>query len=299
MHKTATDTLYPILVGMLNSLTYLPPRLAYGLCERLGDLLYVGLASRRRVTLENLSLALGKDRSPNERRELARAVFRNLGHHVVDFAHLRHITASRAQQMCAGTEEIARLDALAAHEQQGLLVITAHFGSWELSASLALLAKTPVNVIVRPPDSPLIYRLAEDYRQRCGYRAIAKQQQAMRESLRALGRGEIVGILMDQSSPRSESVEVEFFGVKTFTPMGPALLALRAKCPVVGAFFVREGRGRHRLVITDEIAIVRTGNLRRDIEATSRRFNDVIEAQIRRHPEQWFWLHRRWKKRPL
>lgn len=297
MFKTPTDALYPILVGMLNSLTYLPPRLAYGLCERLGDLLYAGLASRRRVTLENLSLALGKDKSPHELQALARAVFRNLGHHLVDFAQLRHITAARAQQMCTGWEEVANLEALAAHNNQGLLIITAHFGSWELSASLALLAKTPVNVIVRPPDHPLVHRLAEDYRQRCGYRIIAKQDQAMRESLRALSHGEAVCILMDQSSVRSESVEVEFFGIKTFTSMGPALLALRAKCAVVGAFFVREGPGRHRLVATDSIPIVRTGNLRRDVEETSQRFNAIIEAQIRRHPEQWFWLHRRWKQR--
>jgi KDO2-lipid IV(A) lauroyltransferase len=92
---------------------------------------------------------------------------------------------------------------------------------------------------------------------------------------------------------------VAFFGIKTFTPMGPALLALRAKCPVIGVFLVRETPGHHRVVVTDEIPIVRTGNVRRDVEENSRRFNGIIEAQIRQHPEQWFWLHRRWKKRPL
>lgn len=298
MHKIANDTLYAILVGALNSLSVLPPRLAYGLGERLGDLLYAGLASRRRVTLENLSLALGKDQSTQELQTLARAVFRNLGHHLVDFAHLRYITAARVQQIREGPECVAHLGALAARDRRGLLIITGHFGSWELLPSLSLLTKTPVNVIVRPPDHPLIHRLAEDYRQRCGYRAIAKEQQAMQESLRALSRGEVVCILMDQSSVRSESVEVEFFGVKTFTPMGPALLAMRAKCPVVGLFLVREGPGRHRVAMTGEIPIVRTGNIRRDVEENSRRFNGIIEAQIRDHPEQWFWLHRRWKQRP-
>jgi KDO2-lipid IV(A) lauroyltransferase len=296
MHKMVTDTLYTILVGALNGLTALPPRLAYGIGERLGDLAYAGLASRRRVTLDNLALALGEHQSSSARQVMAREVFRHLGRHVVDFAHLRRINAARIQQMCVNWEEVTQLDALAARGN-GLLVISAHFGSWELLSALVLLLQTPTNVIVRPPDNPLVYRLSEAYRQRCGYRAIGKQQQALRESLRALHRKEIVGVLMDQSSMRSESVEVEFFGIETFTPKGPALLALRAQGPVVGLFFVCEAPGQHRVVVTDDIPIARTGDVRRDLEDTSRRFNSVIETQIRRYPEQWFWLHRRWKKR--
>ncbi|ETX03102.1 MAG: hypothetical protein ETSY1_01195 [Candidatus Entotheonella factor] len=296
MHKIVTDALYKVLIGMLDGLTVLPPRLAYRLGERLGDLVYAGLASRRRVTLENLALTLGDHQSPHERQVLAREVFRNMGRHLVDFAQLHHINAARVQQMMVNWERFADLDALAARGQ-GVLVISAHFGSWELLPSLALLLQTPINVIVRPPDHPVVQRLSETYRQRCGYHSIIKRQQALRESLRALHRGEIVGVLMDQSSVHNESVQVEFMGIKTFTPMGPALLALRAKCPVVGVFLVREAPGRHRIVMTDEIPIHRTGHARRDLEENSRRFNRVIEAQIRRHPDQWFWLHRRWKKR--
>ncbi|ETX08697.1 MAG: hypothetical protein ETSY2_03915 [Candidatus Entotheonella gemina] len=289
--------MYTILVGALNGLTTLPPRLAYGLGERLGDLVYAGLASRRRVTLDNLALALGDWQSPRERQVMAREVFRNLGRHVVDFAHLRHINAARFQQMCMDWEEAARLDAMAARGH-GLLVISAHLGSWELLPAVALLLRTPVNVIVRPPDNLTVQRLSEVYRQRCGYRTIGSRQQALREALRALHRREVVGVLMDQSSVREEAVEVAFLGIKTFTPMGPALLALRAKCPVVGMFLVGEAPGRHRVVVTEEIPIARTGDMRRDLEENSRRFNEVIETQIRQHPEQWFWLHRRWKKRP-
>lgn len=296
MHKMVTDTLYTMLVGLLNGLTVMPPRLAYGLGERLGDVAYAALASRRRVTLDNLALTLGDRQSPEEREVLAREVFRQLGRHVVDFAHLRHMNASRIRQMCVNSEEIARLDALAARGK-GVLLISGHFGSWELMPALSLLLQTPVHVIVRPPDHPVVHRLSEVYRQRCGYHSILKRQQALRESLRALNRQEIVGVLMDQSSVSNTAVEVEFLGIKAFTPMGPAMLALRAKCPVVGGFLACEAPGRHRLVITDEIPIARTGDMRRDLEENSRRFNRVIETQIRQHPEQWFWLHRRWKKR--
>ncbi len=295
MHQIVNDILYAMLAGGLNSLTALPPRLAYGLGEGLGDLMYAGLGSRRRVTLENLALALGEQHAPQARQRLAREVFRHLGRHIVDFAHLRHINAMRMQQMLANWEQVAYLDALASRGA-GLLVISAHFGSWELLPALGLALQAPLNVIVRPPDNPFVHRLSETYRQRCGYRAIGRRH-ALRETLQALRRREIVGVLMDQSSLRSESVEVEFFGIKTFTPMGPALMALRAKCPVVGVFLVSEGPGRHRVVVTDEIPIARTGDVRRDVKENSRRFNHVIETQIRQYPEQWFWLHRRWKKR--
>jgi Kdo2-lipid IVA lauroyltransferase/acyltransferase len=103
---------------------------------------------------------------------------------------------------------------------------------------------------------------------------------------------------MDQSSLRREAVEVEFFGVKTFTSRGPALIALRAGCPVIGAFLVRAGPGKHRLVFTPEIPVQRTNDLRRDIEDNTRAFNLIIESYIRRYPDHWFWLHRRWKDRP-
>ncbi len=295
MHKIVTDTLYAIAVGALNGLTALPPRLAYGMGARLGDLVYAGLSSRRRVTLDNLALTLGAQQSGAERQELAREVFRHMGRHLVDFAHLRHMNASRIQRMCTNWEAISRLDALASRGR-GVLLISAHFGSWELLPALALLLETPVNVIVRPPDHPVVHRLAEAYRQRCGYRVIGRHQ-ALRESLRALNRREIVAMLMDQSSVRDEAVEVEFMDIKTFTPKGPALLALRAKCPVVGSFLVCEAPGRHRLVLTEDIPIARTGHMQRDLEENSRRFNHVIETQIRQHPEQWFWLHRRWKTR--
>ena len=104
---------------------------------------------------------------------------------------------------------------------------------------------------------------------------------------------------MDQSSLRREAVEVEFFGVKTFTSKGPALMALRTRCPVISVFLVREAPGRHRLLFSEEIPVKATGNLRRDIEETTRTFNQAIEAMIRRYPDHWFWLHQRWKQRPV
>ncbi len=179
---------------------------------------------------------------------------------------------------------------------RGLLIISAHFGSWELAPAVALCLHTPLHVIVRPLDSPALQRLAEIYRQCCGYHAIAKRA-ALAECLKVLRRGEIVAVLMDQSSLRHESIQVEFFGTSAYTSKGPALLALRTGCPVVSGFLMRVGQGHHRLVFSQEIPVRRTGDLQQDIVENTRVFTQVIESYVRRYPDHWFWLHRRWKQR--
>jgi KDO2-lipid IV(A) lauroyltransferase len=268
---------------------------AYWLGARLGDLAYLLLAGRRRITLENLALALREEKTPQERHRIARAVFRNLGRHLVDFSRLRNLTPEGFARICTieGLENVQRL----LDRRKGLLILSAHFGSWELSSAIALHLGAPLHIIVRQLDDMVLDRLVEPPRQRFGSHIIPKHN-ALGQSLAVLRRGEVVGVLMDQSSLRHEGVQVEFFGIKTYTSKGPALLAMRAHCPVVGLFLIREAPGQHRLILTEEIPVRRTGDVQQDIEETTRLFNQVIEAYIRRYPDHWFWLHRRWKQRP-
>jgi Kdo2-lipid IVA lauroyltransferase/acyltransferase len=294
MSRLTHKVLYGIIAGVLDALAHLPLAVAYWLGARLGDLAYLLLAGRRRITLENLALALGKEQTSRERHRIARAVFRNLGQHLVDFSRLRDLTPEGFAHICTveGLEHVQHL----LERRQGLLVLTAHFGSWELSPAVALCLNTRVQVIVRPLDNPVLDRLVETYRLRSGYHIIPKRD-ALGKSLAALHRGELVGVLMDQSPLRHEGIQVEFFGMKTYTAKGPALLALRSGCPVVSAFLVREAPGQHRLIFSGEIPVHRTGNIQRDIEEATRLFNRLLEVYIRRYPDHWFWLHRRWKQR--
>jgi KDO2-lipid IV(A) lauroyltransferase len=296
MHRLLQAILYGVLVGLLWVIARLPIAITYWFGARCGDLASLLLASRRRVTLDNLALAFGEEKSPTERQEIARATFRNLGKHLVDFSRLRFLTPEAFPRFCTveGLDQAFPL----LQRGRGLLVISAHFGSWELAPAVTLYLGVPMWVIVRPLDHPVLDRVVEDLRQRCGYQIIPKRQ-AMTRSLQALRRGETVGMLMDQNSLQRESVAVEFFGIKTYTSKGPALLALRAECPVIGAFLVREGRGRHRLILTPEIPLQHTGNLPADLEANTQAFNRVLETYIRCYPDHWFWLHRRWKHRLL
>jgi KDO2-lipid IV(A) lauroyltransferase len=295
MRRLANEVLYGIVGGVLYGFTRLPLGMAYWMGERLGDLAYLLLAERRRITLENLALTFGEEKTPAERHALARATFRNLGKHLVDFGRLRDLTPENFGHVCTieGFERVQKL----LERRMGLLVLSAHFGSWELAPAGALCLDTPVRVIVRPLDNPILNRLVETHRQHCGYHIIPSRY-ALAESLEALRRGEIVVVLMDQSSLRRQGVQVEFFGIKAYTSKGPALLALRAQCPVIGAFMVREAPGHHRLILSEEIPVSRTGNVQRDVEENTGVFNRVIESYIRRYPDHWFWLHRRWKKRP-
>lgn len=294
MRSVTNHLLYALISSALVVLAVLPRRLAYWLGDRLGDMVYCCLASRRRVTLENLALAFGTTKTRAEQYAIARAVFRNQGRHLMDISRLWRITPQRFDAMCTveGLEHITEL----LRRGTGLLLISGHCGSWEFASAIALQLNTPMHIIVRPLDHPVLHRLAETYRQRCGYQAIPRSQ-ALSASLQALRRGEIVCVLMDQSSLRSEGIPIEFFGVSAYTTTGPALLALRAKCPVINGFMIWQADGSHRLVFSREVPVCRTGHLRQDIADTTRTFTQAIEAHIRRYPEQWFWVHRRWKRR--
>jgi KDO2-lipid IV(A) lauroyltransferase len=294
MQRLAESVADVLVSAMAATLARLPRRPAYWLGRRFGDLAYLCLARRRRVALDNLEIAFGSEKSAAERRAIARATFRNLGEHLIDFSRMRRLTPDTFSSACT-IEGLERVEQLLAR-RAGLLMLSAHFGSWELASAIALRLAPRMHVIVRPLDNPALARLVDAYRRYSGYHAIPKNQ-ALSASLKALRRGEIVGLLMDQSSLRHEGIPVPFFGTDAYTSIGPALMALRAGCPVIGVFMVRQGLGKHRLVFSEEIPIQRSGNLRQDIADNTRRFNQLIESYVRAYPDHWFWLHRRWKKR--
>ena len=256
---------------------------------------YLCLARRRRVTLDNLDIAFGGEKSAAARRAIARATFRNLGEHLIDFSRMRRLTPDTFSSVCT-IEGLERVEQLLTR-RAGLLMLSAHFGSWELASAIALRLAPRMHVIVRPLDNPALARLVDAYRRYSGYHAIPKNQ-ALSASLKALRRGEIVGLLMDQSSLRHEGIPVPFFGdrcVHLDRSGADGSYAPGARSSASSS--VRQGLGKHRLVFSEEIPIQRSGNLRQDIADNTRRFNQLIESYVRAYPDHWFWLHRRWKKR--
>jgi KDO2-lipid IV(A) lauroyltransferase len=181
----------------------------------------------------------------------------------------------------------------AAARGKGILLLSAHLGNWELLAPSHALTAFPLSIVVRPLDEPLLQRLAERFRRRSGVELIGKRR-ALHEVAEALRRGRMVGVLLDQNSSRSEGVFVPFFRVAASTSKGLALLSLRTGAPVVPVFIRRVGAGRHRVEVDAPLPVPAD----RDVLAYTAAFTRVIEGAIRRTPEQWFWMHERWRTRP-
>ncbi|HEY7437080.1 MAG TPA: lysophospholipid acyltransferase family protein [Methylomirabilota bacterium] len=272
-------------------LAYLPSSAGLAAGRRLGDLLWWVLRRRRAVALDNLQRSFGGERSPAELRRLGRRSFQHIGMNVVEacryFLRPTHVMLSRVR--LEGREHI---QAAAAHGR-GVLILTAHFGNWELLAAAHGLTGLPLSIVTRPLDHPLLDDLAARFRRRSGAELIVKRQ-AVREVLTALRRQRMVGILLDQNATRAEGVFVPFFGSPASTSKGLALLALRTGAPVVPVFLRREPDGRHCMDVTAALPPPEDG-LATTYTAT---FNRVLEATIRRAPEQWLWMHDRWRTRP-
>ena len=278
-----------VLVGWLPA--HLPPAVGLAVGRRIGDALWWLLPGRRRLTLENIRLSLGRELTSDEVARLGRRSFQHLGMNLIEACcyFLRPTDVMLSRVHLEGVEHLRS----AAGQGRGILVLTAHYGNWELLAAAHGLSGLPLSIVIRPLDHPVLDELAARFRQRSGAELIVKRQ-AVREVLQALRRGRMVGILLDQNATRAEGVFVPFFGVPASTSKGLAVLALRTSAPVVPVFLRREPDGRHCLEAGPALEPPADG----DVVAYTAAFNQVIEAAIRRAPEQWLWMHARWRTRP-
>lgn len=182
---------------------------------------------------------------------------------------------------------------------KGCFILTAHFGNWELMSAATCLRYAPnAAVVARPMDFPPLERLFTDLRTRFGTEVIPKDH-GMRRIIRVLRENRPVGILLDQNVDWYAGVFVPFMGRPACTNKGLALMALKTGTPVVPIYALRQPDGRYRVVFEEEVHLRVTGDKTRDVEENTRIFTEIIESWVRRHPEQWFWFHRRWKTRPF
>lgn len=272
----------------------LPPGAGERLGAALGGAAFWLLGGRRRVVLENLDLALGSRLDGAGRRALAREHFRHLGVTAVECCRLFFGPPGAVldRVRSEGLDHVKRaLDA-----GRGALYLTAHFGNWELLGAGQSLAGHPTSVIVRPLDNPFLEVLLARGRERGGLRLIPKRK-ALPDVQAALGRGECVGILLDQDAGR-DGVFVPFFGRPASTSRSLAVLARRTGAPVLPAFIRRLPGGEHLLTVEPPVPLVSSSDRALDVTTNTARFVETIERHVRRHPEQWFWVHRRWKTSP-
>lgn len=284
------DTLeYWMALAVTGSLAYAPLPVANWLARGYARLLDLVLPRLRRVALSNLAMAL-PDLDRAEHQRIANGVFRSIARLLVTFARFPEIQRGNAGDWIRyeGFEHFAE----ARKRGRGVLFATAHLGNWELSAFAHGWMAEPMNVVIRPLDNPKIDNLVERRRTLSGNRLIGKKEYA-RGILKALAANEAVGILVDQNASLEEGTFVDFFGVPACAGTGFAKLAAHSGAAVIPGFALwMEGERKYVLRFYPQVEI--TG----DADADTRALHRQLEHVIREYPDQWLWIHRRWKTRP-
>lgn len=289
--------LLEFMAAMLGALPFigLPRTLAFRFGEWIGEAMYWLMPRRRAIGFRNLDIAFGDELSVAEKRRILRLTFKNLGKSLAEVLHFPNMSREylREKVTIIGQEHY-----LAAKEQgKGVIFLAAHIGNWEMISHAQSAAGYPLNIVVRPLDNPYLDRLVTKRREMFGNTVLARRN-GFKYILAALRNKETVGILMDQNTLRSRGIFVDFFSKPACTIPVIALLALRYQVPVLPAFLVRTGFDTHTIYIHEAVDIVRTGDAQQDIETNTARFNQMIEDFIRKYPDQWFWIHNRWKSQP-
>lgn len=288
---------YLALRALVDVLGTLPLGVGLRLGELAGWLAWLFDRPHRRIGMVNLALAF-PGKSLRERRRILRASFANLGRMAAELAHLPRLSDAELREMVRFEDEAWWSEAIGWERPTGVLVLSGHFGNWELLVYAHGRRGHPVSMVHRAIRNPLIDRWLNAVRARAGTRLLRKSGAGF-DVLRALREKQLLVLPFDQNSTRGLGVFVPFFGVLASTSSGIARIALRADAPVLPVFIVREGRSaRHRVHVLPIMEADSTGDFAEDVRRNTERFSQVFESMVRRHPEQWLWMHKRWKTRP-
>ena len=277
------------------SLKWLPRPVSRAAGGAIGALAWHLIGRLRRIGLRNLALAY-PDMPEPERTRILRTLYRYLGWQLAEFCRMPRATRADAQKFFRyeGLEHF-----LAARSRgHGVLVLTGHLGAWELSSFYHSLMGYPMSMVIRRLDNPLVDAFVNNIRCLHGNRVLHKDDFA-RGLLQAMHHGDTVGILMDTNMTPPQGVFVPFFGTLACTASGLARVAAHSKAAVLPGFMLWERRERRYVLhFGPELTVARTGDATADALANTALFTATIESWIRRYPEQWLWVHRRWKTRP-
>ena len=273
----------------------LPRALARATGIGLAWVVYLLHVRLRQVGMRNLTMVF-PEKSEAERARILRGEFASLGRQLAEVCQFPRYTPENVEQVVVydGLENYQNAYA----RGKGVLFLTAHFGGWELSAFTHSLHGHWMHVVVRAMDNVYLDRLIRQYRTMHGNQIVEKDD-FVRGLLAAMRAGEVVGILMDTNMTPPQGIFVDFFGISACTASGLARIALKTEAAVVPTFTIWDaGLGKYRLRFDPAVELVRTDDLEADIKTNTQRFTSIIEEYVRKYPEQWLWVHRRWKTRP-
>jgi len=281
------------LQGLFGLFRALPPNAAFRTSDRVGDFLFDVARIRRDVTLANLRASFPEKREA-EIVEIGRACYRSFARTVAEFARLPGMTpAERAAAVdIAGREHFDAVIAM----RRGAILLSGHFGNWEWLGSMFPALGQPTSFVVAEQHNRLVGDFMDRCRRRLGVEILSAERD-LRGIMQALRSGALIAILADQDAGR-DGIFVDFLGRPASTAVGPVRLARRFGVPILQGFAVRLADGRSRLDLLPPILVPEKG----DEDHVTREYTEVwsrrLEEHVRRYPDHWFWMHRRWKTQP-
>jgi Kdo2-lipid IVA lauroyltransferase/acyltransferase len=287
--------MYFIFYSLVYLLSWIPRPLGLRLGDLLGSLLYKTLSRRRQIALNNLAIAFGGEKGPEEREAIARESFKSMGRHFFEVLYLIRYD----KEKLASYVQIENIQYYhqAVDQGRGVVFLTGHFGSWELLAVGGGYFLKPCQVVAKPLDFKPAEKLVRKIRGVSGNGIVTKEK-SMRRLIQLLRQGAILAILIDQNIDWKDGVFIPFFNKRACTNKGLALLVRKTGVPVVPVFIVHRGEGQYRIVFGPPLPWLSFGDRTKEIEENTAQYNQAIEAMVRRYPEQYFWVHQRWKTRP-
>lgn len=291
--KTRRYYLYYLAVIGGFIIAILPLRVGLFFANLAGKAGFAILRRERRKTLANLREAF-PEKTNAEIERIAKGVFSNLCKNAVEWVNTYKLNKKNIDKWVKseGFEKVKS----AFSKGKGVIILTSHFGNWELLGICFLLKGYPGTVIVRRIYFDRYDEFINKVRTSKGI-GIIYRDESPKKVLRLLKQNKAVGILADQDMDSVDGVFVDFFGKPAYTPKAPVALALASGASIIPCFMIRE-RNRHRLIITDPIRLVEKSNKEETIKFNTQQWSHVVESYIRRYPEDWVWMHRRWKTKP-
>ena len=259
----------------------------------LGKIVFWFASQQRRLACEHIRqcLDLADKRSI---KTIAKKCFANLGKTVVEFMQFPRMNLKQIQQYVS-FEGIQHVEAALA-QGKGAIILTGHFGNWELLAASISVSVAPLTPIVRELRSPRLNVLVSSYREKAGYSTIDRDT-GVRQALRCLKNNQLLGIVADVDTTVN-GVFVDFFGKPAYTPYSPVAFALKTGAAILPSFIIRQPEGSHRVIIEPPLVLKRCDVKEKELVINTQKFTEIIESYVRKYPEQWIWMHKRWKTRP-
>ncbi len=277
------------------TLSLFPLQRSMKIGSSIGRLLGRRLKNLNRVAHRNLEIAMPQN-SPERNADIVRGTFESLGRHLAFFSHFKHLGREDVRSLVEVVNKQNFYDSRG--DGRGMIFITGHFGSWEVFNLLPPAFGEQINILVRRIDNRLVEEFVDKIRTRFGSVTLGKRE-APRRIFKHLKAGEIVGILADLNAQLHDGVFVDFFGTPACTTKSIAKFALKTNAVILPAFAVWEkAKNKYVVYLEKPVEYENTGDTDRDIRRITADVTKVVEKYVRKYPEQWLWIHKRWNTRP-